>query len=172
MLYCLQGECDDDGTSGSCNSNKGERKRRHSSDNEDPVEKRKKFLERNRWAVLWPGGSYRPLMGPVFIYLLLILAGNYQTATVYLIILYHFHQSGCHSVPRKEEKVDREFVHQIWWIRKHQPEAAVWGVIPTLWGCCSEVHAATAQGLSRHTGHAGRCVCLFVSPDISLQTVS
>lgn len=48
-LVCgLQGECDDDGASGSSNSNKGERKRRHSSDNEDPVEKRKKFLERNR----------------------------------------------------------------------------------------------------------------------------
>lgn len=47
-----EGEWDDDGTSGSCNSTKGERKRRHSSDNEDPIEKRKKFLERNRAAAI------------------------------------------------------------------------------------------------------------------------
>ncbi|KAK8727923.1 hypothetical protein OTU49_009516 [Cherax quadricarinatus] len=47
-----EGEGDEDATSGSSNLVKGERKRRHSSDNEDPAEKRKKFLERNRAAAI------------------------------------------------------------------------------------------------------------------------
>ncbi|XP_045108214.1 cyclic AMP-dependent transcription factor ATF-2-like isoform X2 [Portunus trituberculatus] len=45
-----EGECDDDSVS--ANPTKGERKRRNSSDNEDPAEKRKKFLERNRAAAI------------------------------------------------------------------------------------------------------------------------
>ncbi|XP_071552541.1 cyclic AMP-dependent transcription factor ATF-7 isoform X2 [Panulirus ornatus] len=47
-----EGEGEEDSTNGSSNTVKGERKRRHSSDNEDPVEKRKKFLERNRAAAI------------------------------------------------------------------------------------------------------------------------
>ncbi|XP_063842707.1 cyclic AMP-dependent transcription factor ATF-2-like isoform X2 [Scylla paramamosain] len=46
-----EGECDDDSVSAN-NPAKGERKRRNSSDNEDPAEKRKKFLERNRAAAI------------------------------------------------------------------------------------------------------------------------
>ncbi|XP_045621378.1 cyclic AMP-dependent transcription factor ATF-7 [Procambarus clarkii] len=47
-----EGEGEDDISGGNCNFVKGERKRRHSSDNEDPAEKRKKFLERNRAAAI------------------------------------------------------------------------------------------------------------------------
>lgn len=47
-----EGEGDDDSTSCSNISGKGERRRRHSSDNEDPMEKRRKFLERNRAAAI------------------------------------------------------------------------------------------------------------------------
>ncbi|XP_064107940.1 uncharacterized protein LOC135216499 [Macrobrachium nipponense] len=48
-----EGECEDDSTNSSNNvSGKGERRRRHSSDNEDPLEKRRKFLERNRAAAI------------------------------------------------------------------------------------------------------------------------
>ncbi|XP_042217474.1 cyclic AMP-dependent transcription factor ATF-7-like isoform X2 [Homarus americanus] len=47
-----EGEGEEDSTSGNGNILKGERRRRHSSDNEDPAEKRKKFLERNRAAAI------------------------------------------------------------------------------------------------------------------------
>ncbi|KAK3855964.1 hypothetical protein Pcinc_037664 [Petrolisthes cinctipes] len=48
-----EGEGEEDSSLGiNAGMKTGERKRRHSSDNEDPVEKRKKFLERNRAAAI------------------------------------------------------------------------------------------------------------------------
>ncbi|XP_068204330.1 cyclic AMP-dependent transcription factor ATF-7-like isoform X2 [Palaemon carinicauda] len=48
-----EGEGEDESTNSSNNlSGKGERRRRNSSDNEDPLEKRRKFLERNRAAAI------------------------------------------------------------------------------------------------------------------------
>ncbi|KAK7078916.1 Alcohol O-acetyltransferase [Halocaridina rubra] len=47
-----EGEGEEDCTNLSGAGGKGERRRRHSSDNEDPLEKRRKFLERNRAAAI------------------------------------------------------------------------------------------------------------------------
>lgn len=74
-----------------------------------------------------------------------------------------FPQSGRHSLPREEKEMDREPFHQVRRAGEHQPEASVGGVVAALGGGGAQVHAAATQGLPRHAGHAGRCVCLLGS---------